>query len=134
MPAGCGVRYERRMNRDAAMAAIAVGRLGIGVIAAIRPGLAARSWVRDSDGTAAQVFARALGGRDIALAAGALAAYRAHDRAELRRWAGMGAIADVVDAAATVACWSALPKVNRVLVLAAAAGAAAVFVQASADH
>jgi uncharacterized protein involved in cysteine biosynthesis len=46
----------------------------------------------------------------------------------------MGAIADVVDAAATVACWSALPKVNRVLVLAAAAGAAVVFVQASADH
>jgi stage V sporulation protein SpoVS len=67
-----------------------------------------------------------LGGRDIALAAGALAAFRAHDQAELRRWAGMGAIADAVDAVATLACWSTLPKTNRLLVLAAAAGAAVV--------
>ena len=110
------------------MAAIAAGRLGIGVIATVRPGLAARSWVDrpSADGTAALVFARALGGRDIALAAGALAAFRAHDQAELRRWAGMGAIADAVDAVATLACWSALPKTNRLLVLAAAAGAAVV--------
>jgi hypothetical protein len=122
------VRYARWMKRDVAMAAIAVGRLGIGVIAAVRPGLAARSWVDSAaaDGTAARVFARALGGRDIALAAGALAAYRAQDQAELRRWARLGAVADAVDAVATVACWSALPKVNRVLVLATAAGAAVV--------
>ncbi|HYS39508.1 MAG TPA: hypothetical protein VEO01_28155 [Pseudonocardiaceae bacterium] len=121
------------MRRDLAMAAIAAGRLGIGVLAAVRPGLAARSWVDrpSADGTAARVFARALGGRDIALAAGALAAFRAHDQAELRRWAGMGAIADAVDAVATLACWSALPKTNRLLVLAAAAGAAVVGVAAS---
>lgn len=110
------------------MAAIAAGRLGIGVIATARPDLAARSWVdrASADGTAARVFARALGGRDIALAAGALAAFRANDQAELRRWTGMGAIADAVDAVATVACWSALPKTNRLLVLVAAAGAAVV--------
>lgn len=116
------------MRRDVAIAAIAAGRLGIGVIAAIRPELAARSWLdrTSSDGTAARVFARALGGRDIALALGALAAFRANDRPELGRWAAMGAIADTVDAVATVACWSTLPKLNRVLVLAAAAGAAVV--------
>ena len=115
------------------MAAIAAGRLGIGVIATVRPELAARSWVdrTSADGTAARLFARALGGRDIALAAGALAAFRAHDQAELRRWAGMGAIADAVDAIATVACWSALPKTNRLLVLAAATGAAVVATTAS---
>jgi hypothetical protein len=127
------VRHDRRMRRDLAMAAIAAGRLGIGVIAAVRPELAARSWVdrTSADGPAARVFARALGGRDIALAAGALVAFRAHDQAELRRWAGMGAIADAVDAIATVACWSALPKTNRLLVLAAAAAAIAAAATAS---
>jgi hypothetical protein len=122
------VRHDRRMRRELTMTAIAAGRLGIGVIAAVRPGLAARSWVdrTAADGTAALVFARALGGRDIALAVGTLAAYRAQDQAELRRWAGMGALADAVDAVATVACWPALPKLNRVLVLTAAAGAAVV--------
>jgi hypothetical protein len=109
-----------------AMTAIAVGRLGIGVIAVGRPELAARSWLDGASarGTAARVMARALGGRDIALAAGALAAVRADDSAELRRWAGFGALADAVDAVATVACWSSMPKANRIMVLAAAAGAA----------
>jgi hypothetical protein len=129
------VRHDRRMRRELTMAAIAAGRLGIGVIAAVRPGVAARSWVdrTAAGGPAALVLARALGGRDIALAVGALAAYRAHDQAELRRWAGLGALADAVDAVATVACWSALPKVNRMLVLAAAAGAAVVGAASAAD-
>jgi hypothetical protein len=111
-----------------AVTAIAAGRLGIGVIAVLRPELAARSWLDGTSarGPAAKVLARALGGRDIALAAGALAAVRADDPAELRRWAGLGALADTVDAVATVACWSTLPRINRILVLTAAVGAAVI--------
>ena len=103
--------------------AIAAGRLGIGLVAVVRPELAARSWLgRAADGdTAARVLGRALGGRDVALALGAL---RADDPVELRRWVGLGGLADAVDAVATIACWSALGKVNRVMVLVAAAGAA----------
>jgi hypothetical protein len=117
------------MKRDITrwgVALIAAGRLGIGVIAVVRPDLAARSWLDSvaAQGTAARVLARALGGRDIALAAGALTALRGDDPAELCRWVGLGALADVVDAAATIAYWSSLPKANRIMVLAAAAGSA----------
>lgn len=102
---------------------IALGRLGLGVLAAVAPDLAAGVWVgSDTAGTpASRVLGRALAGRDLALAGGALLA---RSPEETRRWVVAGAIADAGDALATVAHWATLPKVGRQLVLAASAGAA----------
>jgi hypothetical protein len=112
-------------------AALAVTRLGIGLIAVARPDLAARAWLgRAATGDPATgelvtpVFGRALGGRDVALAVGALASARASESRALRRWLFAGAIADAADAMATLTRWRALPAGNRALVLAASGGGA----------
>ena len=58
-------------------AAVAVGRVGLGVAALVSPSVPARPWVGSSaDELGAQVFGRALGARDLALGLGALAAAR----------------------------------------------------------
>lgn len=105
---------------------IAAGRLGLGCVAIARPEFAARAWLGHQPGTGptARVLGRALGGRDVALAVGALAAARAGRSAELRAWVGMAGLADTVDAVATVAAWRSLPGWRRRLVLGASAGAA----------
>ena len=72
----------------------------------------------------AGMLGRSLGGRDIALAAGTLLALADGDPAAVRRWARAGAVADAIDAIGTVACWSSLPRVNRIVSVAASATAA----------
>ncbi len=58
-------------------AALAAARTGIGVVALVCPEVVGRPWVGDAAGTAqGRVLARALGGRDLALGLGALAALR----------------------------------------------------------
>lgn len=104
---------------------VAVGRLGLGGTALVAPAAALRLWVGDDDVArpAARVLARALGGRDVALASGALAALAAGR--PLRPWVVAGAVADAGDVTATMAAWRALPRARRWTVACLAAGAAA---------
>lgn len=103
--------------------AIAGMRVGLGAAALLAPGLAGRAWIGPgASGRDRAVTLRALGGRDIALGAGALLGSSARD--ELRRWVVVGATSDLVDALATTIGFGALPRWRRWLVLAACAGAA----------
>ena len=117
------------MRRGAA--ALAAARTAIGVMALASPGLIARPWVGADAAKAApgRVFGRALGGRDLALGLGALAALRrtqAGAQPAAGMWVGVAALADSFDVLATTAAWDELPPVTRWLVAGSAAGAAAV--------
>src|SRR5450631_3336736 len=57
--------------------AVAVARVGVGVVAFAAPALVSRSWAGGAGGgPSGRVLGRALGGRDLALGLGALAALR----------------------------------------------------------
>ena len=112
--------------------ALAASRIALGVSAVVSPRLAATPWVGwSSTHPAGEVLGRAAGARDIALGAGALLAVSQGPRAE-RTWVGLAAFCDVVDAVTTAATWRRLPSPGRLLVGAAAAGAAVVGVAAVA--
>lgn len=99
-----------------------IGRALIGATLVAAPRLVARSWVGDDPGPATRVLGRALGVRDLALGAGLLWAL---DRDEpAHAWLVGAAVADTVDAAATLIAWNSLPRGGRALVLAIAAGSA----------
>jgi hypothetical protein len=78
--------------------AIAVGRIGIGVVATLTPAAAAR-FQFGSAPAAHTLVIRMLGARDLALGVGALLAAR-HGSTAQRGWAEAGALADAVDAVA----------------------------------
>jgi hypothetical protein len=103
---------------------IALGRLGLGAGALVAPGVPLGLWIADEDAglPATRLLARALGGRDMALAMGTLTAL-ALDR-PVRPWVVAGVVADTGDVAATVAAWRRLPRVRRWSVTCLAAGAA----------
>jgi hypothetical protein len=108
-------------------AAVAVGRVGLGVAALVSPSVPARPWVGSSaDELSAQVFGRALGARDLALGLGALVAVRKAptDPWAAGAWFAAGALSDALDAAVTAAAWPRLPRITRWLVAASAGGAA----------
>jgi hypothetical protein len=101
--------------------------VGLGVAALVSPSVPARPWVGASaDELGAQVFGRALGGRDLALGLGALAAARAASSGArpAGAWYAAGALSDALDLAVTVAAWRRLPRATRWLVAASAGGAA----------
>lgn len=101
--------------------AIAGTRASLGVVALAVPGAVARPWIGEaSRGPLAAVLGRALGGRDLALGLGALAARR--EPVELRRWLMAGALADAGDVAVTLAAFGGLPSRGRIAVLLAAGG------------
>lgn len=120
------------MGPRTALKAIAMARTVLGVVALTSPELPARPWVgrRDAASTGGRVLARALGSRDIALGLGALAAMSGKRPAEDGEWAvgwaGMGVLADTLDAVVTVAAFKSLPRWGRWQVLAAAGGSAVV--------
>lgn len=103
---------------------IALGRVVLGLAAIAKPELPAKPWIGAAPAATpgVQVFARALGGRDVALGLAALAGQR--NPCARRLTVGLGAFADGVDAAATLAAWRDLPRGGRVLILAIAGGAA----------
>lgn len=103
---------------------VATGRLAIGVAALAAPRLPLTWWVDDADvdRPMSRLLARALGGRDTALALGAVGAVAAGS--DVRPWAMAGALADTGDALATGLAWRHLPPSRRRLVLAMATGAA----------
>jgi hypothetical protein len=113
-------------------AAVAVGRVGLGVAALVSPSVPARPWVGSSaDELGAQVFGRALGARDLALGLGALAAAwkapagnASSGPRSAGAWYAAGALSDALDVAVTVAAWPRLPRGTRWLVAASAGGAA----------
>jgi hypothetical protein len=112
-----------------AATAIAAARTAIGVVALVSPSLVARPWIGDGRGVPARVLGRALGGRDLALGLGALAALRrmppgAAAAGGAGLWVAAGALADSLDAVTTAAAWDGLPAVGRWLVAMSAGGAA----------
>jgi hypothetical protein len=111
--------------------ALAATRSLLGATALVAPKLVARPWVGElADDRRAELLARALAGRDLALGLGALLS--AGDRRTLRSWVAAGGLADAGDVLATLSGWSLLPRRGRVAVLAAAgAGAAGAVVAAS---
>jgi hypothetical protein len=104
-------------------AAVALGRTALGVAALVSPTLIARPWVGEVSGPALRVLGRALGGRDLALGLGALAALR-QDTGAGAAWVGAGALSDSLDVLATLTAWRELPPAGRWLVLGTAGGAA----------
>ena len=135
----------RRRERELAIEAlrlwpwvVAGGRVMLGLVAMTKPELPTRPWIGGAlaGDRRVHVLARALGGRDVALGAGALwALRRASSRQETVApgsvetaiaWTAAGALADAVDVAATLASWRSLPHVGRLAVMAAAGGAVAV--------
>ncbi|HWG01603.1 MAG TPA: hypothetical protein VG164_07120 [Trebonia sp.] len=109
-----------------AAVAVAAGRIGLGVAALARPSAPARPWVGPAaDELGAQVFGRAMGGRDLALGLGALAAtLEAPAGRAAGAWFAAGALSDTLDVAITVAAWRRLPRITRWLIAASAGGAA----------
>jgi hypothetical protein len=122
--------------------AVAVGRLGLGVVALTRPAVVARPWVGPSgESQAGRVLGRALGGRDLALGLGTLAALqssagRGIDQPALSRvalsWVGLSGLADGFDLLITVGSWRTLPARERWLIALASGGAAALSLAAAA--
>lgn len=113
----------------AAAAALAAGRITLGVVALVAPQWPARPWVGRgrSDQPAVRVLGRALGGRDIGLGLGALGALARPDAPagqQLVPWLLAGGLADAADVVATIAAWRHLPR-TKWTVLAAAIGASA---------
>lgn len=97
-------------------------RAGLGVVALVTPGVVGRPWIGDdADGDGARVFARALGGRDLALGLGALLAAR--HGGPVRGWIEAGALADLADTGATLTAFTRLPRKSRYAILALTLGA-----------
>jgi hypothetical protein len=108
-------------------AAVAAGRVALGLTALVRPSVPARPWVGASaDDLAARVFGRALGARDLALGLGALAALQnqTDEHGAAQAWVAAGALSDALDVVASLASWRELPRTGRWLVAASAGGAA----------
>jgi len=110
--------------------AVAAARVAIGVLALARPGVPSRPWVgvgagadEGEAGLAVRVLGRALGGRDLSLGLGALAAITQEDAEASSAWVAAGALCDALDVATTLASWRELPRVTRWFVLSSAAGA-----------
>lgn len=108
-------------------AALAAGRVALGLTALAWPSVPARPWVgATADDLAARVFGRALGARDLALGLGALAALQrpAGEPGSARAWVAAGALSDALDVVASLSSWTELPRVSRWLVVVSAGGAA----------
>jgi hypothetical protein len=107
-------------------AAVAAGRVALGLTALACPSVPARPWVgAAADDLAARVFGRALGARDLALGLGALSALqRRAETGSARAWVAAGALSDALDVVASLSSWQELPRVSRWLVALSAGGAA----------
>jgi hypothetical protein len=110
---------------------IAWGRIGLGTTAMVAPTLVSRPWVGDAaTEPATRLFARTMGGRDLALGIGALRALAVSDD-ESRPWVALGGVADLVDAMATVVAFGQLPRRSRWGIMAVTLGAALVSIRAA---
>jgi len=113
------------MDDRATARRLAFGRVAIGVALVAVPRLAGRTWVgADAARGGAQVFARGLGARDVALGLGTIAALR--EGAPARPWLRAGVLSDLTDVTATWAARRELPALARIGALGIAGGAALV--------
>ncbi|MEA2159040.1 MAG: hypothetical protein QOD66_1420 [Solirubrobacteraceae bacterium] len=97
----------------------AAARVLFGVVLLARPELLTVPWIgRDATRPGSKVLAQAVGARDLALGAGALAC----DDAALAPWLAAALLADGADLAATVAAGGTLPLTGRLVGSATALG------------
>src|SRR5918911_695589 len=98
-------------------ALISLGRLVFGVAFIAQPNLMERSWIgKQARVPGAQVLARAVGARDLALGLGGVQAVARGD-GSARPWLGAAALCDAVDFGATLAAGRRIPKQPRAGVL-----------------
>src|SRR3954452_15142423 len=100
---------------------ISFGRLLVGVAFIAEPKIMERAWIgKQARVPGAQVLARAVGARDLAVGLGGVQAV-ARDDGSAAPWLGAAAICDAVDFGATLAAGRRIPKQprNGVLVIAA---------------
>ena len=106
---------------------LAVNRVSFGAGLMLAPRLYGRVWIgsgaRDDR---AQVLARAVGVRDLALGAGGLLALRDGDAERARQWFAAQGVADAVDLLATVIAGRRVPRAARIVAASVAAGSAAI--------
>lgn len=87
-------------------AALARGRIVVGLLMLLLPGVVLRGWVRRVT-PEAKAVGRMMGARDVVLGLGALTAVKEHTQDA--EWLAMGAVADAVDAAVSLAA----PGISR---------------------
>lgn len=98
-------------------------RLAIGVSLLAAPRLTVKVWTRESSDSPALVLAaRGLGAREVALAAGTLAAME--NGGPARRWVEAAVIADTADALSVFGRLPGMAPINRLGQLVGAGGAA----------
>lgn len=98
-------------------------RLGIGTALVAAPRFAGGVWIgENAGGKGIDVFARAIGARDVVLGARTLAAVRAEGPA--RHWLKLGFAADAADAFATALAFKSLSR-GRAVAMPLIAGAVA---------
>ncbi len=119
----------RSMNPRLLAQLIAGGRVAIGLALFASPSLVTRHWVGEDEGDrlGTRVMAMGLGGRDVVIGAGALAALSAGGDAA-RPWLLGSVLADTFDLVATLRNAGRLPSgavAGTVLVAGGAAGAGA---------
>ena len=103
----------------------ALGRVVVGAVLALAPGLAGEGWFgRDARRPATQVAIRALGARDLVIGLGT--AYTAGQGFGARPWVLAGILADTTDLAATLKARDDLTPL-AVAVVGAVAGGSALF-------
>ncbi len=107
---------------------LALNRIAFGLTFVVSPGWAGRIWIgpRGAKRPQAQLLARALGARDLALGLGALRALQQNDDAAARAWMAGHTIADGTDVAATLTARRSLPAPAAALSIAVAAGSTAI--------
>lgn len=99
---------------------ISLGRLVFGVAFIARPRLMESGWIgKQARLPGAEVLARAVGARDLALGLGGVQA-AARDDGSTRPWLAAAAICDAVDFGATLAAGRGIPRKPRTGVLAIA--------------
>jgi hypothetical protein len=109
--------------RDIALSQ-ARGRIAVGLLYVLAPGLAGRAWIgADGDRPAVRVLSRAFGVRDLALGLGVVLGIQRG--APVRGWLEAGAMADAVDGVATLLAGDSIPTAARRGVVALAVGSAA---------
>ena len=110
------------MTTTSAVRLLAAGRLALGAGLLAAPDVVAKGWVGPelASSGAGGALIRGLGGRDVALGAGLLAAGESHT---VRGWLIAGVLADASDLAGTIAAGDALPRNGRIATLALAGGA-----------
>jgi hypothetical protein len=107
------------MNRAVALAQLAgATRIAFGTGFIVAPKTLARPWAGPAAAApGAQLLTRSMGIRDLLLGVGLLRALGKGDQQAAATWLAYGAAAGVVDAAATLAAYRALPRAGRAFLL-----------------